>query len=102
MSIQQQIEQAIRDHFSIEELVIENESHRHAGPAAETHFKVVLVSPDFEGITKIKRQQAVYRALGDLMQQVFALGLHTYTPEEWAAMEKVVPASPKCAGGSKR
>lgn len=100
MSLQQQIEQVIRECFAIETLIIENESHMHVGPATESHFKVVLVSPDFEGLNKVKRQQAVYRAIGDIMQQFHALGLHTYTPEEWAEVE-VAPASPKCAGVKK-
>ncbi len=100
MSLQQQIEQAIRACFAIETLMIENESHMHAGPATESHFKVVLVSPDFDGMSKVKRQQAVYRAIGELMQQFHALGLHTYTPEEWEKVE-VAPVSPKCAGVNK-
>ena len=97
MTLQQQLEQAIYSAFSVTHFMIENESHQHVGPAIESHFKMVLVSPDFEGLTKVKRQQRVYRALGDLMQQFHALGLHTYTPQEWAQVGQA-PASPKCAG----
>ncbi|HET8704971.1 MAG TPA: BolA family transcriptional regulator, partial [Pseudomonadales bacterium] len=35
-----------------------------------------------------------------LAQGLHALAIHTYTPEEWSAVG-AVPASPKCAGGSK-
>jgi len=100
VSIHQQIEQILQDNFQPEELLVENESHMHAGPATESHFKVVLVSSQFDGLSKVKRQQAVYRALGELMQQFHALGLHTYTPDEWQAVEQA-PASPKCAGVNK-
>jgi BolA protein len=39
--------------------------------------------------------------LGELMGQVHALALHTYTAEEWAA-QGVAPASPTCSGASKQ
>lgn len=99
MSIQQQIETAIQANFALSEWSLENESNRHAGPATESHFKLILVSQDFSGVSKVKRQQAVYKALADIMPQFHALGLHTYTPEEWAAANQQAPASPKCGGG---
>lgn len=99
MSLALQIEQQIRNHFDCEVLSLENESHRHAGPATESHFKLVMVSSAFAGVSKVKRQQAVYKALAALMPQFHALGLHTYTPEEWAASNQQAPASPKCGGG---
>ncbi|MDG6773524.1 BolA family transcriptional regulator [Thiomicrorhabdus sp. ZW0627] len=98
MQLQPQIEQAIRDNFQIDYMDLQNESHMHAGPANESHFKLTLVSEDFEGVSKVKRQQAVYRALNELMPQFHALALHTYSPEEWQAVG-VAPASPKCGGG---
>lgn len=70
----------------------------HSGPAPESHFKMTLVSEDFNGVNKVKRQQAVYRALAEFMPQFHALALHTYSPEEWAELVKA-PASPKCTGG---
>ncbi len=98
MQLQPQIEQAIRDNFQIDYMDLQNESHMHAGPATESHFKLTLVSEDFEGVSKVKRQQAVYRALNELMPQFHALALHTYSPEEWQAVG-AAPASPKCGGG---
>lgn len=48
------------------------------------HFRVIVVSPEFEGIPMVKQHQLVYDALGDAMDgDVHALGLKTYTPEEW-------------------
>lgn len=51
------------------------------------HFDAIVVSPAFAGISPVKRQQMVYAALGDLITsgQVHALGLKTYTPQEWGA-----------------
>lgn len=100
MSLHAQIEETIRNEFQIEQLELLNESHQHAGPATESHFKLTLVSADFDGLNKVKRQQAVYRALNTLMPQFHALALHTYTPQEWAEIGQA-PASPKCTGGHK-
>ncbi|MDX9686801.1 BolA family protein [Halopseudomonas formosensis] len=78
-----------------------NESHMHAvPPGSESHFKLVIVSQEFEGLNAVKRHQAVYRTLGDLMQQIHALALHTYSPAEWQA-RSAAPESPACMGGSK-
>lgn len=49
------------------------------------HFEAVVVSADFAGKTPIKRHQMVFATLGDRMQsnEIHALGLKTYTPEQW-------------------
>jgi len=82
-----------------------NESHLHAGPATDSHFKLVVVAEAFNGLGRVKRHQAVYRVLQDELQSggqggsVHALALHLHTPEEWSAV--AVPASPLCAGQHK-
>ena len=80
-------------------LDVEDESHMHSR-GLETHYKAVVVSAAFDGKRALQRHQAVYRTLGAQMQQIHALALHTFTPEEWAA-EVQVPDSPHCRGGSK-
>jgi BolA protein len=74
-----------------------DESHMHSR-GLETHFKAVLVSPEFEGLNAVKRHQKVYARMGELMGRIHALALHTYTPQEWAA-QGVAPDSPTCRGG---
>jgi len=96
--IQTQIEQAIQDSFSITFFELLNESHMHSGPAPESHFKLTLVSDDFNELNKVKRQQAVYKALKTIMPQFHALALHTYTPQEWSE-QVAAPKSPRCTGG---
>jgi acid stress-induced BolA-like protein IbaG/YrbA len=50
------------------------------------HFFATIVSPEFEGLTRIKRHQRVYAALGDRMrEQIHALSMKTLTPAEAAA-----------------
>jgi len=82
-----------------EVLNVENESHMHSVPEnSETHFKVILVSEEFEKIRAVKRHQMVYALLKDeLAGPVHALALHLYTPEEWQGK---APDSPDCLGGS--
>lgn len=82
-----------------EHLQVLDESHMHSR-GQETHYKAVIVSPQFAGLNAVRRHQKAYAAMGELMQQIHALALHTYTPEEWQQQD-VVPASPVCAGGHK-
>ncbi|WP_172147225.1 MULTISPECIES: BolA family protein [Pseudomonas] len=78
-------------------LEVLDESHMHSR-GLETHYKAVIVSPEFAGLNAVKRHQKVYASLGELMSEVHALALHTYTPEEWA-QQGTAPASPTCKGG---
>jgi BolA protein len=101
MQIQKQIEQKLRDQFAPLHLEVANESHMHDVPeGSESHFRVVLVSPQFEGQALIKRHRAVNAALEtELKGQIHALALHTMTPEEWFAKGGEAPESPPCLGG---
>lgn len=53
-------------------LEIIDDSHLHAGHAGaksgKGHFTVIIKSEQFEGLTRLKQQQAVFAALGDMMQ----------------------------------
>jgi acid stress-induced BolA-like protein IbaG/YrbA len=50
------------------------------------HFFATIVSPEFEGKSRVARHQRVYQALGDRMrEQIHALSMKTLTPAEWAA-----------------
>lgn len=50
------------------------------------HFNALIVSPSFEGRTRVARHQLVYAALGDKMRaEIHALSMRTLTPAEWEA-----------------
>ncbi len=105
MSRQKDIQELLSDSFDVEFLEVLNESHTHSVPPnSETHFKVTMVSPDFDGLSKVKRHQSIYALVGALMQSgLHALALHLYTPSEWSMLESgEAPASPNCMGGSKK
>ena len=80
-------------------LEVLDESHMHSR-GLETHYKAVIVGDAFAGKRAVQRHQLVYRTLGALMQEIHALALHTYTPEEWMQAAGA-PESPTCRGGSK-
>lgn len=88
----------LSENFSPVHLELENESHQHSVPAgSETHFKLLLVSEKFQGLTRVARQQAVYQSL----KEEFSSGLHAFTqrlltPEEWQTAMGVFE-SPACA-----
>ena len=91
----------LEEAFSPDHLQVINESASHNVPkGSESHFKVILVSQEFEGKTAVKRHQLVYSVLAhELQSGVHALALHTYLPVEWKKQDSV-PSSPNCMGGS--
>lgn len=103
MQVQKLIEETLSSSFNIMYLDVANESHMHSVPAnSETHFKVVLASPDFNDVRKVTRHQQVYKALDEAIKNgVHALALHIYTESEWHEKSGYSPDSPNCMGGSK-
>lgn len=85
-------------------LEVIDESHMHSrrqdknsAESHETHFKIIIVSAAFIGLSKVKRQQIVYSFVTPLFQMgLHALSQATYTPEEWDAQPRANP-SPVCA-----
>ena len=52
------------------------------------HFEALIVSPAFEGRSRVARHQLVYAALGDRMrEEIHALSMSTLTPAEWTARQ---------------
>ncbi len=102
--LQQVIEQKLQVAFKPQHLEVLNESYMHNVPAgSESHFKVILVSNDFEGKRLIARHREVNQILKDeLAGPVHALSMHTYTEQEWLNESQQAPASPMCMGGSKK
>lgn len=103
MKVQSIIESKLNEAFDAQVLQIKNESHMHSVPAnSETHFKVTLACSEFEGQSKVKRHQTIYKILEkEMAERVHALSLHLYSLDEWAKSGRPVPESPNCMGGSK-
>ena len=102
MSMQSIIQDKVENLFEPQHLSIINESHLHGGSSMESHFKLTIVSDFFSELTPVKRHQKVYQLLSqELSDNLHALSLHLYSPEEWLARSAVSPDSPNCRGGSK-
>ena len=103
MSRRERLSQHLQQVFQPQHIDILDESHMHAGPAAETHFKLTLVSNAFNGLSRVRRHQLVYAETADEMASgLHALALHLYTANEWQALldnQQSVPGSPNCRGG---
>jgi len=88
MSVADSIRQKLALTFAPEELVVTDDSAKHAGhagarPGGETHFDVRIVAKSFDGLSRVERQRRVYAALAEeLKAQVHALSLTTLTPAE--------------------
>lgn len=97
------LQKTLSENFAPVHLELDNESHQHSVPAgSETHFKLLLVSEKFQGLSRVARQQAVYQVL----KEEFSSGLHAFTqrlltPEEWQTMTSRFE-SPECASKLKR
>lgn len=104
MTVTQSITDTLQGALAPTHLEVINESSGHNVPAgSETHFKVVVVSPVFEGESRIGRHRQINGLLADqLAGGVHALSIQAHTPDEWSARGQLVNASPECRGGNGR
>lgn len=104
MTVQETIEKKVRESLEPVHLEVINESHMHSvPPGSESHFKVVVVSPQFEGQRLVARHQALNILLApELKAGVHALSLQTLTANEWTERNGAILDSPACLGGSKK
>jgi BolA protein len=82
----EQIESALRAALAPEELVVQDDSHQHVGHAGARegrHFSVRVVSPRFNGLSRVARHRLVYDSLLDLIPRgVHALAIDARAPGE--------------------
>ena len=101
MTLEQQLIQRLQD-LSPTHLEVVNESSGHGGyfPGKESHFKVIVVSDQFEGLRLVQRHQKIYAAAGDLLapSRIHALAIHAFIPSEWQGQ---ATPSPDCAHAPK-
>ena len=83
----QLIEKILNEAFSPSELRIKDQSHLHAGHAGAReglgHFDVFIVSDAFKDVSRVRRHQMIYAALGDMMQtDIHALAIRASHSDE--------------------
>ena len=103
MTIEATLRSRVSDAFPQALVLLENESYKHNVPeGSETHFGMTVVAQEFEAMPRVKRHQAVYGLVADLLDgPVHALALHLYTPEQWRERNQQSPMSPECLGGGR-
>ena len=88
MSVESRIREKLIEALQPTRLDVINESHLHAGHRSspgtgESHFRVLVVSPLFEGQSRVHRHRLVNAALAtELSGKVHALAINAYAPGE--------------------
>ena len=88
MTVARDIEAKLAQRFTPTQLDVVDESDKHKGhagarPEGETHFRVTIVSAQFDGLSRVERQRMVNKTLkAELDGPVHALALTTLTPDE--------------------
>ena len=88
MSTKDDIINKLREAFVPESLDVVDESHLHEGhsghrPGGETHFRVYIVSPAFEGKSRVERHRMINETLAaELAGSVHALAIKAQAPGE--------------------
>jgi BolA protein len=78
-------------------LKILNESFMHnVSEDAESHFKIVIVSNDFNNLSHIKRHKLVYKYLDTIMDDIHAISIQSFNEDEFK-LNPTVLDSPECA-----
>lgn len=81
MSYSERIHTKLTDTFAPERLDVIDESEQHRGhggyrEGGETHFKVIMVSSEMNGKSRVEMQRAIYKVLKEeLDERVHALAL---------------------------
>ncbi len=73
----EEIATAIRDGMDCEHVRVRGDGQ---------HFEALIVSAEFAGLSRVARQQRVYRELKNRIDsgELHALSMKTLTPEEWS------------------
>lgn len=87
MGLELKMAEILRAALEPQELEIINESHLHRGHrgddgTGESHFRLVIVSGRFEGLSRIQRHRLVQHILGDQIESPHALSLKLFSPSE--------------------
>ena len=90
MSVVEIIREKLTTRLALEALEVIDESHLHAGHAGareggESHFRITVVSSQFEGLSRVARPRLINDILrAELAGPIHALAMKTQTPEEAA------------------
>lgn len=89
MSRAHRMETILTRDFSPTSMELLDDSARHAGhagaaPGGQTHYRLLIISSQFKGLSPVQRHQAIYSALED----EFRNGLHALSIDARIPMEE--------------
>lgn len=78
-----QVQQILNEALKLQEIHVKG---------ADSHYDVIAVDSCFEGMSRVKKQQMVFGPLMEYIQRndIHAVTIKTYTPEEWARDRKLM------------
>ncbi len=80
MTTPESIKSAIEAGFACERVEVSGDGQ---------HFQALIISKAFEALSKVRRHQLVYGALGTRMrEEIHALSMATLTPTEWSQRQE--------------
>lgn len=100
MNRQTRIEKILQKELEPNYLEVLNESDQHSvPPGSESHFRILIVSDRFVGLSRVERQRLINDLLkSELSSGLHALGQRTLTVSEWEQARHRDPlVSPECA-----
>lgn len=81
-----QLRTILSEHLQLTSIEVIDQSAAHAGHLANTgggYFHVILVSPEFEGLSRLARHQKVFAVVGHMIgKEIHALTITARTPKE--------------------
>ena len=85
LSREQRLRQCLESRFAPSLLVIDDESHLHAGHAGaaggHSHFRIRIVAEAFRGVSPVARHRLVYAAVDELLKtDIHALAIEASPP----------------------
>jgi len=80
MKMEEKIREKLESAFSPVHLVVENQRHLHAGHAGddgsgESHFHLEIRAHDFDNLSRVAGQRAIFDALSAEMKIIHALSI---------------------------
>ena len=96
MTRKQRIETTLMHHLSPALLNVTNESYQHhVSEGAETHFKILIITEQFQTLSRIDRQRRINTLLAEEFKQRFAcLELALAHPSRMGFIAKIKPLTP--------
>ncbi|CDG22932.1 conserved protein of unknown function [Xenorhabdus poinarii G6] len=77
-----EIKKVLMAHLALDEVIVSGDG---------SHFQVIAVGTLFDGMSRVKQQQAIYAPLMEYIadNRIHALSIKAYTPAQWQRDRKL-------------